>query len=231
MSGPGDYVVLLHGIGRSKASMASCARAAAAADYVPVNLDYPSRRYDFDTLAGWLADALATHCPDPGKAIHFITHSMGGVLLRLYLTRHRPPNLGRVVMLAPPNHGSEIVDLLKGHGVLNDVFKAIFGPAGQQLGTPADADSIIRALGPVDYPVGVIIGKAGLNPVRVWLFDTPSDGTVTVESSKVEGMVDHLVLDASHSFIMYSSDVISQAMHFLAHGHFERDNFTRNNGE
>ena len=149
--------------------------------------------------------------------VHFVTHSMGGILVRFYLANHRLVNLGRVVMLSPPNQGSETVDKLAnmpGFGWLN-------GPAGQQLGT--DENSLPNRLGPADFELGIITGNRSINLILSTMIPGPDDGKVAVERAKLAGMADFLVVPHSHPFIMKKPLVIEQTQFFLEHGRFRRE--------
>jgi pimeloyl-ACP methyl ester carboxylesterase len=183
--------------------------------YEVVNLDYPSRKKSIDELSDFLGRTLATCCADPDRKVHFVTHSMGGVVVRYHLAQHDPPNLGRVVMLSPPSAGSEMVDLLGD----NPLFEITMGPAGQELGT--DFSSVPRTLGPVDFELGVIAGDSSVNPVFSELIPGVDDGAVSVESAKTPGMADFLILPYSHTFIMFSREVIEQIVFFLDNGVFD----------
>jgi hypothetical protein len=141
---------------------------------------------------------------------------MGGILVRAWLSRHRPSNLGRVVMLAPPNAGSEVADKLRDRGF----YRWLNGPAGQELGT--DPDSVPNTLGPVDFPVGVIAGDRSINWINSMMLPGPDDGKVTVERTRVDGMADHLVIHVTHPFIMKKAEVIEQTLAFLEQGRFDR---------
>lgn len=213
---PGDCVVLLHGLARTARSMNPMARRLTAAGYRVVNLSYPSTRYPIEQLATKALDRSLQQCSQDAVNIHFVTHSMGGILLRQYLVENRLPRLGRAVMLAPPNHGSEAVDRL---GDLPGFF-LINGPAGLQLSTAPD--SVPNSLGPVTFPLGVIAGTVNYNPVLEGMLPKPHDGKVSVASAKVEGMADFITVERTHSFIMNAPEVIEQTLAFLADGRFLR---------
>ena len=147
--------------------------------------------------------------------MHFVTHSFGGILLRYYLREKSLPNLGRVVMLSPPNGGSELADLL----AKIPLVRRAAGPNRRRLGT--DPGSLPAILGPVDFDLGVITGDRSLNPLFSLLIPGPDDGFVGVERAKVRGMTDFLVVPRTHTFIVRSRQVIEQTLKFLRDGSFD----------
>lgn len=119
-------------------------------------------------------------------------------------------------MLAPPATGSEVADCLSPLSL----YRWLYGPAGQQLTTHHDSGTG----GTVpDFELGVIAGTTGW-PYLLGslLLPRPHDGRVSVERTRVDGMRDHLVLPATHSFIMRAPEVQRQVLHFLRHGGFTR---------
>ncbi|MFK7963075.1 MAG: esterase/lipase family protein [Burkholderiaceae bacterium] len=211
-----DCVVLLHGLARTYRSMSDIESALVQAGYRVANIDYESREAPIQTLALTAVSRGLGECASDGDgAIHFVTHSLGGILVRQFLTSRPIPRLGRVVMLAPPNQGSEVVDAWR----TVPGFYWLNGPAGQQLGT--DSDGIPRQLGPVTYPVGVIAGTRSINLILSLWLPNPDDGKVSVESTKVAGMSDFITVPVSHPFIANDTDVIRQVMQFLRSGKFD----------
>lgn len=211
---PPETVILLHGLGRSARSMAPLADALAERGYRVRSLDYPSRRASIDELADELAREVEDCCSRPPVRVHFVGHSLGGILVRAYLARTRPPLLGRVVLLAPPNQGSELADGLADHALL----RWLAGPAAAELGT-GDA-SVPRRLGAVDYELGVLTGDRSWSPLRSWLIPGADDGAVAVARARVEGMRDFRVVPETHTFIMRSPQVAQEVGRFLETGRF-----------
>lgn len=211
-----ECVILLHGLARTGSSMRKMEKALTREGYHVLNTDYPSRKFGIGTLANTvIPEALSKSRAFSPERIHFVTHSMGGILVRHYLSENRIANIGRVVMISPPNQGSEVVDKLRGA----PGFFWLNGPAGQQLGT--DGDSVPSRLGAVRFELGVITGNRSVNPILSLLIPGHDDGKVSVENAKVEGMSDFLVLPHSHPFIMRADETIRQSKYFLRHGRFD----------
>ena len=213
-----ECVILLHGMGRTSRSMEKMKTALVQEGYRVVNVDYPSRHHRIEELATRVIPAAFNECdPQRVSKIHFVTHSLGGILVRYYLAHYELPSLGRVVMLSPPNQGSEVVDKLRNFPGL----RWINGPAFEQLGT--DDAGIPAQLPPVDYEVGVIAGDKTINFINSMLIPGEDDGKVSVKRAQVAGMVDFLITHHSHPFIMRANDVIEQTVYFLDHGYFNHD--------
>lgn len=212
-----EYVILLHGLCRSGRSMIPMGQALTQAGYKVINMDYPSRSASIEKLSDDAIGSAVNDCQRAGATIiHFVTHSLGGILVRSYLARHTIPNLGRVVMLGPPNQGSEVVDKLGSFWL----FKKVNGPAGNQLST--DENSLPNRLGPANFCVGVIAGDRSINWINSLLIPGSDDGKVSVERTKLAGMTDHIVIHATHPFLMCHRTAIRQTIQFLRTGMFER---------
>lgn len=214
---PPAKVILLHGIGRTSHMMRRLATALMEKGYFVDNIDYPSTIHTVEELATFVFKKI--HCYyDLEQPLHFVGHSLGGVVVRILLRDHRPSNLGRVVLIGPPNRGTIVVDFLSRF----NFYKRWFGPAGQQIGT--GDDSIPHQLPPADYECGIIAGNRSSDPWFSWfLFHTPNDGKVSVESTKLAGMSDHVVVPVSHAKLPKNAKVISSVIRFLETGHFHKD--------
>lgn len=221
-SGSGsECVIALHGLARSAASMKKLVAELEQAGYSVANIDYPSRKYTVAELADSAVASGLDSCEQQGaEVVHFVSHSMGGILIRQYLETRPIEHLGRVVMLAPPNQGSEVVDALRD----TPGFEMLNGPAGLQLGT--DAGSIPRKLGPATFDLGVVAGTRSINLLLSTYLPDPDDGKVSVSSAKLQGMCDFLAVEVSHPFIMRDDGVIEQVIHYLSAGQFLRDSTT-----
>lgn len=221
--GPGQAgVVLLHGIARTARSMRPLQHALHDAGFATLNLDYASRHKPLQALADDIHPAIAAFARTCDGPLHVVAHSMGGLLTRIYLARHRPDRLGRVVMLGTPNSGSEVADRLERFRA----FRAFYGPAGLQLTTRPHA--VLTDLPPVDYPLGIIAGTRFRDPIAAyWWLPRPNDGRVSVASARLANMADLITVPVSHTGLLRHPLVRDEVLAFLRDGHFIRSASTQ----
>jgi triacylglycerol lipase len=206
-------VVVIHGLGRTRASMLAIACVARLRGYRVVNWRYASTRGPIEEHAERFARTVGPKLAGAPR-VDFVTHSLGGIIVRQFLAAHPIPNAGRVVMLAPPNRGSEVADVLGRNAILRRIVR----PLGE-LGTSSTCTPI--RLPRPNVEVGVIAGDRSHIPLFAhWMHDVPNDGVVPVERTRLEGMRAHLVLRRTHTFLPFAPDAIAQAFHFLACGRF-----------
>ena len=212
-----DCVVLLHGLARSAMSMNPMQRALIDEGFETANIDYPSRDYTVEELAQIAIPKGLDACraKEGVGRIHFVAHSLGGILLRQYLSEKDIAGLGRVVMLGPPNQGSAAVDELRGF----PGFDWLNGPAGLQLGK--GEESLPLKLGPAAFELGVIAGNRTIDPITSSVLENPDDGRVSVEDTKLDGMTDFVVVEHSHAFMMRMRRPIELTIRFLNSGSFD----------
>ena len=197
--------------------METMAEAIDAAGFTAINVDYPSREHPIEVLAPMAVGRGLALCEAAGATdkTHFVAHSLGGILVRKYLKDNEIENMGRVVMLGPPNQGSQAVDEL---GDLPGV-DWINGPAGRQLGK--GPESVPLQLGAANFELGIIAGNRSIDPITSAVLDDPDDGKVSVEDTKLEGMDDFIIVEHSHAFMMRLQRPIELTIQFLKFGHFD----------
>jgi pimeloyl-ACP methyl ester carboxylesterase len=218
---PGQCVVVLHGMARSRQYMHPLELDLKKVGYTVVNESYPTRKETIEQLAARV-DGYVQRCRDGGAMrIHFVTHSLGGLVARYWLRDHALPEAGRFVMLGTPNRGSEITDRFRDQWW----YRISTGPAGQQIGT--EADSLPNRLGPPSMETGVIAGVRAANDEYTEWLGGPNDGKVSVASTQMAGLCDYLMVDNSHYFLPRAPAVLRQVRTFLETGRFEHEGASR----
>ena len=212
-----ESVVLLHGIMRSKMHMKGIESVLKKNDYQVINIDYPSTRYDISSLSDRVWEHIKNSIDN--QKVHFVGYSMGGLVAKMIIDKYKPKNLGRVVLIGTPNHGSEIADFFKN----NFLYKKVFGPAGQELVTHKEPRKYSDENG--HYELGCIASTLNgmwriIYPLSYFLIKSRSDGRVSLESTAVETMKERVILSCPHFFLPYSKKVKNYILSFLKNGNF-----------
>ena len=209
-----ESVILLHGLGDVKLSMLKLESALKDEGYITKNIGYSSTGETIESLAEKEISIIVDRYKKIGfEKIHFVTHSMGGLIVRYYLQEHDLPAGSRIVMLSPPNHGSEVAD----HFQESKFYKLIVGDVGQELATDSNVLSNLKQIIP---EIGIIAGNKSSNPYFSKLIPGEDDGRVSVDNTKLTEMKDFIVVPSTHLTIKYNGDVIKQTTHFLKNGKF-----------
>ena len=210
-----EKVVLLHGLLGSTYAMKKLERSLSKEGYAVTRIGYPSRTFRIEKLSEIVRQRI-TSISKSTRKVHIVAHSMGGIIVRYIQQYHPLENLSRVVMLSPPNNGSEIVDKL-GHYRL---LKWVYGPAFSQLGT-SKKGWIRNTLGAVDFELGIITGDRNINVISSIIMPGKHDGRVSVASARVQGMKDFRIAPANHHFIINNKVALKETIAFLRSGSFE----------
>lgn len=214
-AGDGDAVVVLHGIARSASSMQTLADRLEKRGFDVLNVDYASTTYVLEDLVEKIHPEIELFLKDKTKKVHFVGYSMGGLLARAYLAKYKPAQMGRLVMLGTPNHGSEVANFLRG----NWAYRKVYGPAGQELTTDND---YLKKMGKPDYDFGVIAGDRSIDPASSYIIPGVDDGKVSVASTHLAGEKDHIILHTNHLAMPQNFAVAVETAHFLTYGFFNR---------
>jgi pimeloyl-ACP methyl ester carboxylesterase len=209
-----DGVVLLHGIFHSPYGMRGLATFLKNSGFEVLNLGYPSTQYTIQQLADIIHEKIAPFVASISGKIHFVGYSMGGLVIRAYMKKYKPSNLGRVVMIGTPNKGSEVADFLRNF----KIYQKLYGPAGQQLIT--DQEKFKHIFAETDFEIGSIAGNKDYYFISDRLIGKPNDGQVSIESTQLDNLKDHIVLPCNHFFFPFDKTMWNQVVHFLEFGQF-----------
>ena len=190
--------------------MQPLARALESKGFSTLNIPYASSRMPIANLVAHVRFQIEKIAGD--QPVHFITHSLGGILTRSLLTESVPWKNGRIIMLAPPNRGSEIVDWSRGHPLIH----LVLGPAGRSLGSDGVPCKLPDL--PADIEAAVIMGRRCSIPVFKKLLGTENDGIVSAAKGRIDGLKGFTVIDADHTFIQMHPETIRLSLHFLKTG-------------
>lgn len=214
-----ETVIVLHGIRRTNRHSYLLAKRLSEAGFEVYNITYPFADHSIEDIVDFLHKKFDELGIDKKKKINFVGHSMGGLVIRGYINKYKPKNLHRVAMIATPNHGSELADKFKNW----HLYRWIFGDkSSMQLTT--DLGSLENFYGNVDYDLGIIAGKSWHKPFFSSILPGDDDGLVSVESTKLSGMKEHVVLNFSHALGLHYREVSDYVIRYLKTGSFEPNN-------
>ena len=208
-----EIIVLLHGLGRSNTSMWLLASRLEDAGYHVQRVGYSSLHKTPDEILQDISSQINQCCQKHTHSVHFVGHSLGGLMVRAYLQNNKVDKLGRVVLLGTPNKGSEAADHFSNSWVMD-----ILGPTAKALGT--DDKSFPNSLKAPYYPVGIIAGEVK-NELNDPVLPGKDDGVVSVEATKIDGMTDFIIIETGHSRMRYDSEVAEQTIEFIKNGVFK----------
>lgn len=210
-------LILVHGLNKSSKVLKGLEKFAGQQGLAVLNIDYPSTKFPIECLIDIVDSQITTRLQQEYSNVSFVGFSMGGLIIRAYLHKYKIPNLGKVVLVGAPNKGSEVADFLK----TNKLYQKLYGPAGQQLTTNQEEFSEI--FGEVYYECGIIAGSLPLDPCFVFMRGKQNDGKVTVESTKIVGMQDHIIVKVPHWYQSRSKKIWFNILHFLKHSSFQKN--------
>lgn len=209
-----ECVVLVHGLRANSSFMEELENALVDSGYRVLSVDYPSSQYKIQALADTAIGTALMMCGSCCDTVHFIGHSMGNTLIHYYLQKTRPGKVHRIVMIAPVNQGTELINRLEwipGFATLNS-------PAGMQLG--CGPDRFLQSLSPLPHDIGIIAGNRTINPIASLIIPGKDDGRVSIEHTKMQGMDDFILVPSNHHWIVKKDSTVRSALRFIQHGHF-----------
>lgn len=210
-----DIVVLLHGLGKSKSSMWLLRSRLENAGFTVEAIGYHSLDRPPEQILRDVTKEINSIHVDSNQTVHFVGHSLGGLLIRAFLDSNKSQKLGRVVLIGSPSKGTPFVDHFR-----DEWWMKLAGPTANALGT--NEKSFPHSLHPPYYPVGVIAGVSNIINNEQFI-PGEDDGVVPVESTKIEGMTDFIKIKTSHSMMNYNEAVAEQTIEFLRHGKFKKE--------
>jgi pimeloyl-ACP methyl ester carboxylesterase len=221
----GEVVLVLHGLGRTRDSMAGmCRYLEREGRYTVLNMSYATTRGRIEDHAAALARVVRNL--DPGVTeVNFVAHSLGNIVVRRFLydyERQSEPNpirprVKRIVMLGPPNRGSQLAQRFP-HSML---VRLVAGSSTVELAK--NWTSLQQRLATPRCQFGIIAGGQGDDDGRNGLLEGDDDLIVTVEETKLAGARDFAVLPVYHGVIMLDRRVREYTLRFLQHGYFRSD--------
>ena len=221
-----DCVIMLHGLASHSVMMKPIALALdLQPEYRVVNQRYNSYATDISSIAEHVIPKALADCElRDSDRVNFVTHSMGGLLVRSFLENNEISELDAVVMIAPPNQGSEVVDKIR------KIYPLEFalGPAGRQLGT--GIDQFPASLSLPDFDLGIIAGVKERKLFSPKILPGQDDGAVSLNSTQLATMTDFHQIEATHSGILFDPETIEQTLSFLSYRTFNPSNFSCSSG-
>ena len=232
-----DFLVLLHGIYGKSSDMESIAQNFKD-NYRIINIQYPTTKETAEEISDLYIEPNIENIKEQifsenfhkkienqyyeidensnkinknfnqNVKINFVAHSMGTGILRYYLKENPLENLGKVVFISPPSHGSHLADV-----PFVDKLPSMLGKVVPQFSTKKD--SFVNQLGEPDYNYMILIGNKTNNPLYSMIIRGKDDGMVPLKTAKMKSDNFKIIENTTHTSILKDKRTMKEISEFF----------------